>query len=206
MSTTFEVYPATAEIPTFAAVLKRSAYELHRFLDSVGISARPSIQLSLRRKVDDSLISIDLKSPARWAEDTYAWFRFGNVPGGTDAYFEADADQIRDMWESERTLARYAPFQTAIDKAIDVGHCWTFRRSMGQNAITNVGYGIIAGSLAALTDGFVHSLDSAWDFTQLPAYPSEFLAKYFRPEATSDANFRDWSERCIGHLADELAT
>jgi hypothetical protein len=67
-----------------------------------------------------------------------------------------------------------------------------------------VAYGLIAASLAAIRDGFLTSDDSAWDWQRLPALPDEFLAWYSRPEKAIGENFREWSKRCLGHLAKEL--
>jgi hypothetical protein len=62
----------------------------------------------------------------------------------------------------------------------------------------------MAGSLAAITDGFVYSMDSAWDSEQLPALPAGFLSWYFRPEKALKEDFRSWSKRCLAHVAEEL--
>ena len=43
-----------------------------------------------------------------------------------------------------------------------------------------------------------------WDWQRLPALPDEFLAWYFRPEKAIGENFREWSQRCLGYLAEEL--
>jgi energy-coupling factor transporter ATP-binding protein EcfA2 len=75
---------------------------------------------------------------------------------------------------------------------------------LGQSAIINVAYGLIAASLAAITGGFVTSDDSAWDWQRLPALPEELLSGYSRPEKAIGDDFRQWSERCLGFLAEEL--
>src|SRR5580692_7357346 len=98
MSTTFDVYPGTMDLPSFAAVIDRSTAELHRFLGSVGIRARPPIHLRIQRCADDSHVPFSLDAPARWEEDTYAWFMVGGVPGGSDAYFDDDRVQIQECW------------------------------------------------------------------------------------------------------------
>jgi hypothetical protein len=45
MSTTFAVYSRSRDFPTFQELLDRSTNELHGFLASVGISARPQVHL-----------------------------------------------------------------------------------------------------------------------------------------------------------------
>src|SRR5262249_41052293 len=123
MSTTFDVYPIKPELPTFAAILERSTFELHRFLESVGLRERPRIHVRLQRKKDHSHQLFDLNDEARWADDTYAWFMVGDVPGGTDAYYDDSIEDIRQFWEGELENPKYIQFEPAIRQAMQVGHC-----------------------------------------------------------------------------------
>ena len=204
MSTTFDVYPGTTNLPRFAAIIQRSTEELHRFLGSVGIKARPLIHLRIQCCDDDSHVPFSLDSEAQWGEDTYAWFMVGDVPGGSDAYFDNDRVQILERWEGGFDDSRCKRLEPLIHQCIATGHRWWFRRSAGQPAVINVAYGVIAASLAAITDGFLTSDDSAWDRERLPAVPHEFLNWYFRPEYAIAENFREWSNRCIFQLGEEL--
>jgi hypothetical protein len=204
MSTSFDVYPRTRELPTFAALIERSSKELHSFLDSIGISERPPIHLRLQRCEGDSHVPFSLGEPAQWSEDLYAWFMVGKVPGGTDAYFDNDADQIKELWDGELDDPKCKRLEPLIRECVAIGHRWWFRRSAGQPAIINLVYGLIAGSLAAITDGFVYSSDSAWDWERMPARPQELLSWYFRPEQAIEENLREWSRRCLDVLGSEL--
>jgi antitoxin component of RelBE/YafQ-DinJ toxin-antitoxin module len=204
MSTTFEVYPRTKTLPTFGAIVDRSTMELHRFLDSVGISSRPEVHMRLQACVDDAQLPFSLNDPAKWNEETYAWFMVSDVPGGTDAYFDDKGNEIQDYWDGELAGPRCKRFESLIRECAMVGHRWWFRRSIGQPAIVNLAYGLIAGSLAAITNGLVYSMDSAWDYEKLPALPDDFLSWYFRPNKTTNENYREWSSRCLDHLAEEL--
>jgi len=204
MSTTFDVYPRTTDLPSFAAIIDRSTAELHRFLGSVGIRARPPIHLRIQRCEDDSHVAFSLDAPARWDKDNYAWFMVGDALGGSDAYFDDDRAQIQERWEDGFASPPRTRLEPLIRACIGTGHRWWFRRSIGQPAVINLAYGLIAASLAAITDGFLTSDDSAWDWQRLPARPDEFLAWYFRPEQAIEANFREWSQRCLGYLAEEL--
>ena len=68
MSTTLDVYPGTMNLPSFAAIIDRSTVELHGFLGSVGIRARPPIHLRIQRRDDDSHVPVGLAaitSPTR---------------------------------------------------------------------------------------------------------------------------------------------
>lgn len=204
MSTTFDVYPISQKIPTFSAILERATPELHRFLGSVGVKARPPIHVRLQRKVDHAHLPFDLHGPACWDKDVYAWFTVGEIPGGTDVYYDDSTEDIRVSWEEELENPKYNHFEATIRQAMQVGHSWSFRRSAGQWATTNIAYGLIAASFADLTQGFIHSIDSAWDWDRLPAYPADFLKWYFRPEFALEEDFRAWSEGCIDSLPEEL--
>ena len=204
MSTTFDVYPRTRGLPSFRQLLDSSTSELHRFLGSVAIRARPSIHMRLHRKSDNSHLEFEQSDPLRWGADTYAWFMVGEVPGGTDAYFGEGASAIREMWEDKCNGPQCEQLEPLIRECLDVGHYWSFRRSAGQPAVISLAYGLIAGSLAALTGGFLNSGDSGWESTRLPAQPQEFLGYYFRPEHTLEPSFQDWSRRCLASLAAEL--
>lgn len=204
MSTTFEVYPRVKELPTFAAIIDRSTKELHGFLDSIGIQVRPRIHVRLQGCADHAHLPLSLNDPARWNKEAYAWFMVGDVPGGTDAYYDNDADKIRQYWEGEFENPNCRKLESLIRACVRTGHRWWFRRSAGQPGIINVVYGLMAGSLAALTDGIVYSMDSAWDWERLPALPADFLSWYFRPDQALEEKFRNWSKRCLDQLGEEL--
>jgi hypothetical protein len=75
---------------------------------------------------------------------------------------------------------------------------------MGQPATINVAYGMIAGSLAELTEGFIYSGDSAWDYERFPATAQEFFSWYFRPDKAIKAEYAEWASRCIKWIVEEL--
>jgi hypothetical protein len=128
----------------------------------------------------------------------------GEVPGGTDAYFDDDAAKIQELWAGGFDEPRCKRLEPLIRECLSIGHRWWFRRSASQPAIINVGYGLMAASLAALTGGFVLSDDGAWDLQRMPALPEEFLSWYFRPEQALEEEFRSWSQRCLDALTEEL--
>jgi|SRR5262245_39087394 len=94
--------------------------------------------------------------------------------------------------------------KTLINECLANGHHWSFRRSAGQPAIINVAYGMIAGSLAELTEGFIYSDDSAWDYERFPATAQEFFSWYFRPDKAIKAEYAEWAARCIKWIVEEL--
>jgi hypothetical protein len=69
----------------------------------------------------------------------------------------------------------------------------------------NLGYGYLAGALAELTDGFIYSMDGAWDYDRFPCRADEFYAVYFRPDKALEPNKKEWAERCIEFMREEIA-
>ncbi|MBT8460191.1 MAG: hypothetical protein KJN60_11020 [Boseongicola sp.] len=141
-----------------------------------------------------------------WPRKTYAWISVRNVPGGTDAYCDTikdDDDPDKPWWflDELRTAPNYS---TALEERLLAARNhdirWSFRRSAGQPAIINVAYGLIAASLAELTDGLIYSGSSAWDYKMLPATGPELRDVYFRPKSASQPDKADWAEQCIASL------
>lgn len=205
MSTTFQVFPTTDNIPTFRELLDVAMAHLGKFLRSYGITQPAPLTVTLRRaQPDHPVVPFDTAGPAWWPDDCYAWFHVTGVTGGTDAYAcpmdEAGKGSIRDI-----RLKNLPEFGDATTAAMRVGRYWSFRRSAGQPAIINIGYGMLAGSLAELTGGIVDSEDGAWDYRRLPARPDVFLANYFRPELNRNWEEYNWAKDCISRLPEELS-
>ena len=198
MSTTFNVFPTTDNIPSFRQLLDLATVHLRDFLCSYGVTQAAALAVTLRRlEPDQPVIAFDTGAPAWWPEDCYAWFQVPGVAGGTDAYARPIDDAAREAIRDIRTK-NLPEFTDMTAAALRIGRYWYFRRSAGQPAVINVGYGMLAGSLADLTGGFVYSDDGAWDYSQLPARPDRFLSTYFRPELNRDWKEYNWVKDCIG--------
>jgi hypothetical protein len=205
MSTTFEVFPTTDHIPTFRRLLDTATGHLSEFLRSYGITQPAPLAVTLRRaEPDHPVVPFDTGGPAWWPEDCYAWFHVPGVGGGTDAYAcpmdDVGRGSIRDI-----RMKNLHDFEEPVTAALRIGRYWSFRRSAGQPAIVNIGYGILAGSLAQLTDGIIFSADGAWDYKRLPARPDLFLSTYFRPELNREWREYNWVKDCISWLPEELS-
>lgn len=87
MSTTFEVYPKTATIPSFQNILDLSIIKLRRFLKDFGISYNLKTTVRLNSEKTHQAQPLDLQAAAKWDESNYAWFYLPLIPGGTDVYF-----------------------------------------------------------------------------------------------------------------------
>lgn len=207
MSTNFEVHPKSTQAPTFRELLDLASVRLNEFLEQHGIDARPVISATLLSTREDKPRPFDLDFPARWGGDKYAWFSIEGVPGGTDAYcwpIEDGEDSREMLFEEITPRPAAAEKKELIEACLNNTFYWSFRRSAGQPAIINVAYGIIAASLAELTEGFVYTSDGAWDYERFPATAPEFFSWYFRPELAIRSEHAEWATRCLELLPEEL--
>ncbi len=210
MSTVFDVFPAKDFIPSYRELLRVATKHVNDFLRSYAIESPVTLAVGLRTNDDESrVLPIDLDSPCWWPNTQYAWFHVPGVGGGTDAYADLinqdDEDDLgKALLTEEIAGPKAVEFADLIRQSLQIGRFWGFRRSAGQPAIIKIAYGMIAASLAELTDGFIFSIDGAWDHRLLPARPANFLRWYFRPEMTEDEGKREWAHRCIQSLPDEL--
>ena len=204
MSTTFEIYPRVARIPTFNELLIEANCALSSRLANIGAAAQLTVEM--RKSNGDALVQLDLDSPMTWdVDELYAWFVIPTVAGGTDGYFDRIDDLTRDVWSDYLKMDRLSPIADTVSKCLATGHYWTFRRSAGQPGIINLSYGLLAGCLAKLTDGFVFSDDSAWVFDLLPMFGDDFLARYLVPGGTENPDAEDWTSRCLQWIPEELS-
>jgi hypothetical protein len=205
MATTFDVYPRSAQIPSFQDILDLSTRRLNERLKELKIDVAPAIQTNLYSTEPDMIKSIDMTRPARWEESEYAWFFIDPIPGGADAHHRLVTELHRQMWERNSDEHPLLQERAVLIRAcLHNGYYWYFRRSAGQPAIINLAYGLIAASVAELTNGFIFSDDHAWDYKRFPATPEEFYTWYFRPEMAIEPGMKDWAERNISLLAEEL--
>ena len=206
MSTTFEVYPGIKQIPTFQEIIDLSTKRLHKRLKEVHIYIKPDITVHFHFTDPEKSNPVDMMASSSWENIAYAFFSVGNIPGGTDTYFRTVEQLDWDCWgdhiaQEHSQLEKRAP---TIRSCLENGHYWYFRRSSGQPSIINLTYGLMAASLAELTNGYIYSADSAWDYERFPATYKEFDAFYFRPEKTLSKGTKSWSKECLGHLPDEF--
>jgi hypothetical protein len=205
MSTTFDVFPHEAKFPSFGELIEQAMARTRQYLDRHGIRHCSPLSFEVRDNNDKSQ-GYTQNSPMRWSEEHYAWFFFDGLPGGTDAYWQPINDLMIECWTYEKTERQRSKQMAAyIDECLATGCRWYFRRSAGQLALINLAYGYLAASLAELTAGLIFSDDSAWDYERFPCRASEFFEFYFEPEKAIGSNYREWSERCIEWLREEIS-
>uniref|UniRef100_UPI000D3BE0DA hypothetical protein n=1 Tax=unclassified Variovorax TaxID=663243 RepID=UPI000D3BE0DA len=204
MSTTFEVYPGTQRVPAFGELIELASTRLAEQLHRRHINVKPQLKVQVLRNRSHEEVSISLDTPMTWGKDEYAWITIPGVVGGTDVEYdlidERDRDLRHDMFEVSQRVEKE---RSRIEACLATGHCWSFRRSAGQPAIINFAYGIIAASLAELTDGIIHSDDSAWDYDRFPAEAADFYVWFFDPEGTSDPERAAWARACLLAIASD---
>ena len=201
MSTTFEAYPATSEVPTYGQVIELATLRIRDLLSDYGIPMESQLVFDVRSNEHESQ-GIDATAPFNWQGDGYSWFYYEDVPGGTDAYFMTVDDLERQCWEEEaETNKRIRERIDTVRASLSLGHFWSFRRSAGQPAIINIAYGFLASAVAELTEGFLHSWDCAWDDERLPCTAKDFCRYWFRPEQGLSEGTKSWHKQCLESLA-----
>lgn len=198
MSTTFDVFSSTKEIPTFHDVLARSNQYLREYLERYHCLKHYEIDCRILRR-DGKAIAYDKSAQASWDADAYAWFTVSGAAGGCDAYTSQVGDLETEGWfEDIIQMEQAAEKRANIEACLATGVRWTFRRSAGQPAIISLSYGLIAAAFAALTNGFLYSDDSAWNYELFPACADEFLQHYFDPSQADE--YGQWAKRCLEDL------
>lgn len=205
MSTTFYVYPGKEYLPTFSELLDISNKRINDFLTSLGSDRSVIVDAEVHNSSDHSQIKFNMNDKLNWNDDSYAWFFVHGVGGGTDSYYYTITELDKEAWKEElETNIKAQQLQNVINRSIRIGYYWSFRRSTGQAGIINLAYGIIAASLAEITDGFVYSDDGAWDYNCLPALADDFFKWYFKPEFTEKSENKTWVQNSIKSIRKEL--
>jgi hypothetical protein len=203
MSTTFDVFPHHAKLPSFGALVERTMPRIREYLDRHGIRHCPPLGFDVRDNNHESQGYTQVSS-MQWSKQHYAWFYFDGLAGGTDAYWLPIDELMVACWTDEkRERERSKQLAAYIDECLAIGYRWYFRRSAGQPALINLAYGYLAASLAELTEGLVFSDDSAWDYERFPCHASEFFEFYFEPDKAIGSDYREWSRRCLEFLREE---
>ena len=199
MSTTFEVHPSTTRVPTVGEVLEAGEREIASVLARRGLHTTVRLQARLgpapRWRRELKVLGGD--RPFWCREDQYLWLTIDGVDGGTDVHVHDN--EFVELDEAPRA----ADFED-VGRYTATGSHWSFRRSVGQPGVVNLAYGLLAGCLARLVDGLVHSDDGAWEWERMPMRPDELLAGYFVPERTGDPQKAEWARRCLCGVAEDV--
>ncbi len=205
MSTTFEVYPGSEDIPSFSELLYHTEKEVNNYLRSMGVNRDLKVNVEIQSIKDHSKIPFQLTDRMIWDDSAYAWFYIKDIPGGTDTYFYRHDDMDTEFLTDEIiTNPNFQKHQNIIINNIKLGYNWSFRRSVGQPSIIALCYGFLAATLAKLTKGIVYTDDGAWDYEKFPADPDEFMHWYFRLEHATKQSDIDFVKTSIVSIREIL--
>lgn len=205
MSTIFQVLPGTSVIPTYARVLELANLNINNFLSRIDVQKNVNVNVNLQNIKTHECKTLSTDNMMINDEKHYAWFYIDNIPGGTDCYYYNNIPLDREIWEDElRTNIHAQNNQDIIKNSLNLGYRWLFRRSAGQPGIIALSYGMLAASLAKLTNGIIYTDDGAWDYSMFPTTANGFLQWYFQPELTANEDYRKFAQDCINLLRVEL--
>lgn len=211
MSTTIDVIPVSTLQVTFGEVLVKATERIRERLATLEIHEPIRLNVNIHKNDESVVREVDGGDFFVWGEDEYAWFSINSVPGGTDAYMEplesSDPDDKDPWWYLKYLMANN---KTVVDLEQKLEHAKLinkriyFRRSVGQSGLVALCYGLIAASVAELTDGILWSDDGAWSVKNFPAEYNGFLQWYFVPERALTDDDRDWAARCLRGIRENL--
>ena len=211
MATTFEVLPATRKDLTFGELLDQSQKNISLHLHKLGITHEIQLRAEIitnknRREVPPDKVFKWSVGPPDYA---YLWISLNGVPGGTDVYCDTISSRLPEhkwhIFDELREALNFNPvYERLLGSAKKLDRRWRFRRSMGQPEIINLSYGIIAATLAELTDGLIYSCDGAWNDQFLPTTGAAFRAHYFSPDSYAEQHSKKWVETVIASLQESV--
>jgi hypothetical protein len=211
MSTTIDVIPVSTMEITFGDVLAKATGRINERLAALGLAGHVDLQVNVHKRDESVVREVAAPDLFVWTDDEYAWFSIKGIAGGTDAYMDAleRADiESDEPWWYIRYISEYntdiPDLAERLEQAKLVNKRISFRRSMGQPGIIALSYGLIAASVAELTNGILWSDDGAWSIKRFPADHKGFFDWYFVPELALRDDDRDWAERCLAGIPEDL--
>lgn len=182
MSTTIDVIPVATLDITFGEVLVKATQRIQDRLATLGIHEPIRLHVNIHKNDESVVREVASGDQFLWSDDEYAWFSVNGKAGGTDAYMESlergdiEADEpwwyLKYIIENNRSVP---DLEQKFERAKRINKRMYFRRSAGQSGLIALCYGLIAGSVAELTDGILWSDDGAWSMKNYPAEYKSFL-------------------------------
>ncbi len=189
MSTTSEVYPGQGGIPTFEQLLARTSRHFYDQLEAGSLQLEPDLCFKLMDTLNHDQCASRHDS-LQWADDQYGWFYLGGLTGGIEVNLLTMEKADRDNWmETLDFSSGDERREDLLEECLARGYYWSLR--MGREpAAVGLLHGLLAGSLAELTGGFVWSDDGAWDYDRFPATSDELFECFLSPEMAIQPEFR----------------
>lgn len=205
MSTTITVTPTRMnQHVNFQNVIEIAQNTMKNYFNDYNIDFKPIFKVSIHEEYEKYTRGVNPSEQFLWNKNEYAWFNIENFIGGTDAYCEKISDFYNTQSDIAECLCGDLVSLEQIDWIQEFDTNWYFRRSAGQPSIINLAYGHLAAALALLTEGVITSSDGAWDEKAFPTKPEDFLKIYFRPENTNSEANKDWAERSLKDIINNL--
>lgn len=184
MSTTFDVLPTIQDIPRFSIILHLANEKLHQYFQHYCIDTSMKINARLESYEDYNCSVECADNVMSWETDKYVRFFLEDDIGGFEVRFEITDQLTQDIWCDEIELKKpNDEKKNLIEQALSVGHFWIFKRYSNQPLVYDLVYGIVAGTVAEVTQGIINTDDGAWDSSVFPATAKEFFESYFVPSA-----------------------
>jgi hypothetical protein len=203
MSLNFTVYPGISEIPTYQEVFDFSSIKIREFLlKHLNIKKHLILNGKIQDAKKNKEVCINLGDKFKWKEENFIYVYAEGIPDGIDIYFYEKMSELeKQVWkESMESEEQYKKMKKEISRAIAIEHNWIFKKQAGQQGVMVLLYGILAASLAKLTNGFIYSDDGAWDYNILPAKSDDFFSCYLNPEFAKNNEYKEFSLKNIESL------
>ncbi|OWR32314.1 hypothetical protein CDO73_01520 [Saccharibacillus sp. O23] len=200
MSTSFEVYPTSENLPTYAELLKRTNELFEMKLRSLGVDKRFDLDFTLKNK--EGTLYFNKNEVLDLTEHCYLWVFTPEVEGGF-CIDQLNNDQVQAdlLWEAELEREQSKRLEPLIRTSLKKKDHWSVTRYAGTASLYHLAYGIMAGALAELTKGIVFTDDDAWEYSKFPCLLEEFFAFYFDPNRAIDQAYK---EAAVYHIENIL--
>jgi hypothetical protein len=175
--------------------------KLHQYFQRYCIDISMKINARLESYEDDNFSVECADNVMRWEPDQYVRFFLEDDTGGFEVRFEITDQLIRDIWCDEIELKKpNDEKKNSIEQGLSVGHFWIFKRYSNQPLVYDLVYGIVAGTVAEVTQGIINTDDGAWDSSVFPATAKEFFESYFVPSAPVGREYQQLTNALLDTL------
>ena len=205
MSLTLDVLPTAPLPPTFGELLERTRENIATFYVEHALGVAPPIATAFLDlsghpdRHDRTRRVAGADESFSWSTDAYAWIVWPSGQGTAvhNGWVPPDGAM---PWEEPGGSAPSAALARAARQASAVGRRWSVAVE-SSDAFADLASGMLAGSLAELTEGLVFSDDGAWPFDGTPMHAADFVRAYLRPSFTRDLHASERARRCVAELA-----
>ena len=198
MSTSFEVFPTKLNKPKCDEIIKYSIQLFNEYMKKEKILR--DIEITVIEISDDNEVNMNPLSLVLKEDGCCTVFNL-NEEGEVYVFYRELTEVDKDFWNEELQENKNAQFmKEKIDANLEIGYCWTVKRTMGQPIIVSLYYGYLAIAIAVLTDGIIYSDDGAWDYSCFPISASEFETEYLNIDKLNDKSIK----QCIEHWLEKL--